>query len=51
MNLEICIPEVYSTLLMIIFTVVIISVLENYCIEMDFGVGIYYYINILLKHF
>ena len=51
MNLEICIPEVYSTLLMIILTVVIISDLENYCIEMDFGVGIYYYINILLKHF
>jgi len=50
MNLEICIPEVYSTLLMIILTVVI-SDLENYCIEMDFGVGIYYYINILLKHF
>ena len=51
MNLDICIPEVYSTLLMIILTVVIISDLENYCIEMDFGVGIYYYINILLKHF
>ena len=51
MNLEICIPEVYSTLFMIILTVVIISDLENYCIEMDFGVGIYYYINILLKHF
>jgi len=50
MNLEICIPEVYSTLLMIILTVVICD-LENYCIEMDFGVGIYYYINILLKHF
>ena len=50
MNLEICIPEVYSTLLMIILMVVI-SDLENYCIEMDFGVGIYYYINILLKHF
>ena len=51
MNLDICIPEVYSTLLMIILTVVIISDLENYCIEMDFGVGIYYYINILLRHF
>ena len=50
MILEICIPEVYSTLLMIILTVVI-SDLENYCIEMAFGVCIYYYINILLKHF
>ena len=38
MILEICIPEVYSTLLMIILTEVIISVSENYCIEMDFVV-------------